>query len=129
VYYVQYGHARIASILRKAADASIELRPIDDVDLGLLSQDAETDLLRALAGVPSLIATAAELRAPHRLAHASQDLAARFHRFYTDCRVVSDDVALTQARLWLCRATKQVLGNLLALLGVAAPERMDRADG
>jgi arginyl-tRNA synthetase len=129
VYYVQYGHARIASILRKAADASIGLRPIADVDLGLLSHDAETDLLRALADVPSVIATAAELRAPHRLAHASQDLAARFHRFYTDHRVVSDDEALTQARLWLCRATKQVLGNVLGLLGVAAPDRMDRADG
>jgi arginyl-tRNA synthetase len=129
VYYVQYGHARIASILRKAADASIDLRPIAEVDLGLLSHEAETDLLRALAEVPSVIATAADLRAPHRLAHASQDLAARFHRFYTDCRVVSDDEALTQARLWLCRATKQVLGNLLGLLGVAAPDRMDRADG
>jgi arginyl-tRNA synthetase len=129
VYYVQYGHARIASILRKASDASIVLRPIDAVDLVLLSDDAETDLLRALAEVPAVIATAADLRAPHRVAHAAQDLAARFHRFYTDCRVVSDDEDLTQARLWLCSATKQVLANLLALLGVSAPERMDRDGG
>ncbi|HSL10089.1 MAG TPA: arginine--tRNA ligase [Actinomycetota bacterium] len=129
VYYVQYGHARIASILRKAADAGVEPRPIEQVDLGLLVHEAEADLLRALADVPGVIATAADLRAPHRLAHASQDLAARFHRFYTDCRVVGDDAELTQARLWLCRATKQVLANLLGLLGVSAPERMDRSDG
>ena len=129
VYYVQYGHARIASILRKAAAAGIEPRAIDEVDLGRLEHDAAADLLRALADAPGVIATAAELRAPHRLAHASQDLAARFDRFYTECRVVTDDVELTQARLWLCRATKQVLANLLGLLGVSAPERMDRADG
>jgi arginyl-tRNA synthetase len=129
VYYVQYGHARIASILRKAEVSSIVLRSIDEVDLGLLTHEAETGLLRALAELPSVIATAASLRAPHRLAHAAQDLAARFHRFYTDCRVVSDDEALTQARLWLSAGTKQALGNLLGLLGVSAPERMDRADG
>ena len=128
VYYVQYGHARIASIVRKAADAGIELRPLDTVDLSLLGQDAELELLRALADVPEVLARAAELRAPHRVAHAAQDIAARFHRFYTECRVVSEDVELTQARLWVCRATQQVLANLLALLGVSAPERMDRDD-
>ena len=88
VYYVQYGHARIASIVRKAADAGIELRPLDTVDLSLLGQDAELELLRALADVPEVLARAAELRAPHRVAHAAQDIAARFHRFYTECRVV-----------------------------------------
>jgi arginyl-tRNA synthetase len=128
VYYVQYGHARIASIVRKAADAGIELRPLDTVDLSLLEQDAELELLRALADVPDVLARAAELRAPHRVAHAAQDVAARFHRFYTECRVVSEDAELTQARLWVCRATQQVLANLLALLGVSAPERMDRDD-
>ncbi len=128
VYYVQYGHARIASILRKATAEGIALEAIDRADLGLLVHGSETDLLRALADVPAVLARAAELRAPHRLAHASQELAARFHRFYTDCRVVSDDPGLTQARLWLCEATKQVLANLLGLLGVAAPERMDRDD-
>jgi arginyl-tRNA synthetase len=75
-----------------------------------------------------VIAKAAELRAPHRLTHAAQDVAARFHRFYTECRVVTDDASLTQARLWLCTGTKQVLANLLTLLGVSAPERMDRED-
>jgi arginyl-tRNA synthetase len=128
VYYVQYGHARIASIVRKAADAGIELRPLDTVDLSLLEQDAELELLRALADVPEVLARAAELRAPHRVAHAAQDVAARFHRFYSECRVVSEDAELTQARLWVCRATQQVLANLLTLLGVSAPERMDRDD-
>jgi arginyl-tRNA synthetase len=128
VYYVQYGHARIASILRKAADDGIALRPVDEVDLALLTHDAELELIDALAGVPSLLRKAAARRAPHRVAHAAQDVAARFHRFYTECRVVSDDAELTQARLWLSRAAKQVLANLLHVLGVSAPERMDRDD-
>jgi arginyl-tRNA synthetase len=106
----------------------VALRSIEDVDLALLTHDAELELLDALAGVPTLLMRAAELRAPHRIAHASQDVAARFHRFYTECRVVGDDAELTQSRLWLCRASKQVLGNLLQVLGVSAPERMARDD-
>jgi len=129
VFYVQYGHARIASILRTAAERGIQLRPIAEVDLSALTHEAELDLLRALAEVPGLVREAADLRAPHRLAHGAQDLAARFHRFYTECRVVSDDDGLTQARLWLSAATKQVIANLLWLLGVSAPERMEREDG
>jgi arginyl-tRNA synthetase len=129
VYYVQYGHARIASILRTADEAGVSIRPIAEVDLGRLVDPAEIELLKGLADVPATIRTAAELRAPHRIAHAAQDLAARFHRFYTDCRVVSEDEDLTQARLWVCRASKTVLANLLALVGVSAPERMDRDDG
>ena len=128
VYYVQYGHARIASILRKAAERDVELRPIDQADLSRLSQEAELDLLRAIAGVTREIRTAAERRAPHRLTHSAQELAARFHRFYTDCPVLSDDGALTQARLWLCVGTKQVIANLLDLLGVSAPESMERSE-
>ena len=128
VYYVQYGHARIASILRKAAERGVALGPIEEADLTLLTHEAELELLRALADVPAEIGRAAELRAPHRLTHAAQDLAARFHRFYTDCPVLSDDASLTQARLWLCWATRQVIANLLDLLGVSAPESMERAD-
>jgi arginyl-tRNA synthetase len=128
VYYVQYGHARIASILRKARDDGVERRPVEGADLSLLSTEPELDLLRDLAEVPALIATAAAQRAPHRLTHAAQDLAASFHRFYTECRVVSEDPGLTQARLWLSSATKQVLANLLGLLGVSAPESMERLD-
>ena len=129
VYYVQYGHARIASILRTAEEAGVVIRSIGDVDLGLLIDPAETDLLKALADVPATIAKAAELRAPHRVVHAAQEVAARFHRFYTDCRVVSDDGELTQARLWVCRGSKTVLAILLSLVGVSAPERMERDDG
>jgi arginyl-tRNA synthetase len=128
VYYVQYGHARISSILRKAAAEGVERRPIDEVDLPLLEHEAETDLLRAMADMPAQLAEAASLRAPHRLTHMAQDLAARFHRFYTECRVVSDEQELTQARLALCTGAKQVLANLLGLLGVSAPEEMDRVD-
>ena len=128
VYYVQYGHARIAAIIRKAEDEGIAMQPVEDVDLALLTHEAEAELLRAIADVPGVLARAAELRAPHRIAHVSQDLAGRFHRFYTECRVVGDDAALTQARLWLCRASQQVLANLLEVLGVSAPTRMDRDD-
>ncbi|MEP6758321.1 MAG: arginine--tRNA ligase [Actinomycetota bacterium] len=128
VYYVQYGHARIAAIIRKAEASGITIRPIEEVDLGLLTHEAETDLLRALADMPEALARAAELRAPHRIAHAAQDVAGRFHRFYTECRVVGDDAELTQARLWLCRAAQRVLANLLDVLGVSAPTRMDRDD-
>ena len=128
VYYVQYGHARIASILRKATERGVELRAIDGVDLALLRTDPELDVLRAIADVPAQVAAAAEFRAPHRLTHAAQELAARFHRFYTECPVLSDDAELTQARLWLCRGAKQAIANLLGLLGVSAPESMDRAD-
>jgi arginyl-tRNA synthetase len=126
VYYVQYGHARIASILRKAAAEGMAVDP--DADLAPLAHEGELDLIRALAGLPGVIEEAAARRAPHRLAHAAQDVAGRFHRFYTDHRVVSDDAAATAARLALCAATKQVLAIALSLLGVGAPERMDRED-
>jgi arginyl-tRNA synthetase len=128
VYYVQYGHARIASIIRRAAGAGVQIRPIDGVDLTRLTHEAEIGLLLALAEMPEMLAHAAELRAPHRVAHAAQELARRFHRFYNECRVVGEDAELTQARLWLCRASQQVLANLLLVLGVSAPERMDRDD-
>jgi len=99
------------------------------VDLSVLTHESELELLRSLAELPGALEVAAMQRAPHRLTHLSQRIAASFHRFYTECRVVSDDEALTQARLWLCAGTKQVLANLLALLGVSAPESMERSDG
>jgi arginyl-tRNA synthetase len=128
VYYVQYGHARLASILRKAEAAGFGLDRIDKADLSLLSTKPELDLLRSLSDVPAVIADAAAHRGPHRLTHASIDLASTFHRFYTECRVVNaDQPALSLARLWLCFGTKQVIANLLAILGVSAPESMERA--
>ena len=128
VYYVQYGHARIASILRRAREQGVDPGLVDQADLSLLATEPELDLLRALAEVPGVIAIAADQRAPHKLTHAAQDLASTFHRFYTECRVVSEDVPLSRARLWLSTGTKQVLANLLGLVGVSAPESMERLD-
>jgi arginyl-tRNA synthetase len=128
VYYVQYGHARIASILRNAGERGVSMKPIEETDLSLLSTEAELDLLRTIAEMPDLVLRAAELRGPHRLAHYAQELAAGFHRFYTECRVITDDEPLTQARLWLSTGAKQAIANVLALLGVSAPESMERID-
>jgi arginyl-tRNA synthetase len=128
VYYVQYGHARIASILRNASERG-EPGRLEDADLSLLSSEPELELLRRIAELPNRVAEAAELRAPHRLTHDAQDLAAEFHRFYTECRVLTDDEALTRARLWLCVGAKLAIANVLRLLGVSAPESMERADG
>ncbi|MEX2276129.1 MAG: arginine--tRNA ligase [Actinomycetota bacterium] len=128
VFYVQYGHARIASILRTAEAQGIAMRPVDQVDLSLLREEPELDLLKAISEFPALVAAAAELRAPYKLTHYAQDLAARFHRFYTDHRVLSDDPELTQARLWLAEAARRAIANVLDLLGVSAPASMERGD-
>jgi arginyl-tRNA synthetase len=126
VYYVQYAHARVASVLRHAADRGVALHPVEDADLDRLAEEAELDLLRRLAAFPEQLQVSAAMRAPHRLTRYAEDLAADFHRFYTECRVVTDDAALTQARLWLATATKRVVANVLALIGVSAPESMER---
>jgi arginyl-tRNA synthetase len=128
VYYVQYAHARVASVLRHAADRGVELRPVEEADLDRLAEEAELDLLRRLAAFPEQLQVSAAMRAPHRLTRYAEDLAADFHRFYTECRVVTDDAALTQARLWLAAATKRVVAGVLALIGVSAPESMERHD-
>jgi arginyl-tRNA synthetase len=126
VFYVQYAHARIASLLRHAADLGVERA--DDFDAGLLVTGPEGDLLRALGDFPRVVSSAAELRAPHRVARYLEELAGTYHRFYDACRVLpmGDEPAtpLTTARLWLCEATRVVLGNGLGLLGVSAPDRM-----
>ncbi len=128
VYYVQYAHARIASIGRRALVAGIERVPIGGVDLAPLTHDRELDLLRALAEFPDVVADAAEFRAPHRVTTWVRDFASRFHGFYRDCRVISDDAAVTQARLWLAEACRIGLANALAILGVGAPDEMTRLD-
>jgi arginyl-tRNA synthetase len=128
VYYVQYGYARISSILRHASDSGVVQRPIDEVDLSVLSTESELDLLRTIADTPKQMTEAADFRAPHRLTHFAQELAAAFHRFYTESRVLSDDDALTQARLWLSAGTRQVIANVLGLIGVSAPESMERTE-
>ncbi len=132
VFYVQYAHARIASVLRNAAELGLgtSLTPpaAADVDVTQLAHERETDLLRAIGEFPRVLSAAAELRAPHRVARYLEELAGTYHRFYDSCRVLprGDEEAtpLTTARLWLCAATAQVLRNGLDVLGVSAPERM-----
>ena len=128
VFYVQYAHARLASLQRNAAELGIQRGDPAGVNFGLLAHQREGDLLRALAEFPRIVAGAAELRAPHRIARYAEELAGSYHRFYDDCRVlpVGDQpvTPLTIARLWLCEATRVVLANALDLLGVSAPDRM-----
>jgi arginyl-tRNA synthetase len=127
VYYVQYAHARLSSILRNAADLGVTLDAAT-FDAGELATDQEGDLLRALAEFPRMVARAAELREPHRVARYLEATAAAFTQFYEVCRVLpqgDEDVApVHQARLMLVAATRQVIANGLGLLGVSAPERM-----
>ena len=124
VYYVQYAHARISSVLRQGRDTGFTAAPLEEADLGLLEHPMEAALLRRLAAFEELVLVAAVQRAPHRLTRYAEDLAAAFHRFYAECRVLSDDQALSSARWWLVNATRQVLANTLGLIGVDAPERM-----
>ncbi|MDO8880963.1 MAG: arginine--tRNA ligase [Coriobacteriia bacterium] len=142
VYYVQYAHARICSILRRAsgadtADESVDIAAVAagieaDADAlallgaepGTLAGEAELTLLRKLAEFPEVVALAARQRAPHKLTTYAEDLAAAFHGFYTHCQVVVDDSQLRSARLALADASRIVLARSLGLLGVSAPERM-----
>ncbi|MCL4543683.1 MAG: arginine--tRNA ligase [Chloroflexi bacterium] len=119
VYYVQYAHARIASILRYAGEVDFS-----DGDVSLLVSQAEQDLIRKMLMLPELVEIAATTLAPHHLPHYAQEIAAVFHSFYKQCRVVSEDEGLTKARLKLVSACKIVLGNTLGLMGVNAPEQM-----
>jgi arginyl-tRNA synthetase len=128
VFYVQYAHARISSVLRNAADLGLTLGEASDVEAAQLAHPRESDLLRAIGEFPRVLAGAAELRAPHRVARYLEELAGTYHRFYDSCRVLprgdEEATSLTTARLWLCAATETVLRNGLAVLGVHAPERM-----
>ena len=128
VYYVQYAHARIASIGRRAVERGLSRLPVADTSFAPLVHERELDLLRALEAYPGVLAEAAELRAPHRVTTWVRDFAKVFHGFYRDCRVISDDEALTQARLWLAEASRLGLASALAILGVHAPDEMSRID-
>jgi arginyl-tRNA synthetase len=129
VYYVQYAHARIASLLRVASEQGVSLRQWDQADFGVLEEESELELVRKLGELPEVVASAAEALAPHRLTRYAEETAATFHHFYTECRVITDDEPLTQARLWLSSAAKQVIAVALSLIGVNAPESMERIGG
>ncbi len=124
VYYVQYAHARISSILRFAEESGISLPPLDDVDLSLLKEDEENLLLRRLIGFPELVQGCASSLEPHRIPFYLLDVATLFHNFYHKYRVVTDDLPLTYARLVLVEGVRQIIRNCLSLIGVSAPESM-----
>ncbi len=126
VYYVQYAHARIASILRSAEEKGVAILDPQTVDLSALTGEAEVALMRRLSDYPEEILTAAELYEPHRLPRYAQDLAREFHVFYDRCPVLKEDTppAVRDARLALVGAAKITLRNVLTLVGVSAPERM-----
>ncbi|MEO5304163.1 arginine--tRNA ligase [Corynebacterium sp. c25Ua_47] len=128
VYYVQYGHARICSILRKAAELGFDTAALADGPLDLLTHEKEGDLIRTLGEFPEVVATAATLREPHRIARYAEELAAVFHRFYDQCQVLpkagEETEPIHSARLALASATRQVMANALTMVGVSAPEKM-----
>ncbi len=129
VYYVQYAHARLCSILRKAQAENIALAAAVDVDRSLLAQPSELDLLRKLADYPEEVRVATEKYAPHRLTHYGIDMASLLNIFYENCQVLPRgdkpvEPELSLARLALVNSARIVLSNLLGLLGVSAPQEM-----
>lgn len=122
VYYLQYAHARIASIIRNAESQGIRID--QPPDYSLLKEREEIDLLKQLTLFPDMIESCAATFEPHRLAEYLHEVAGTFHKFYHVCRVLSEDQALTAARIAVCRAVKVVLANGFSILGISAPEKM-----
>jgi arginyl-tRNA synthetase len=130
VFYVQYGHARLHAIFRKAAERGVALPGFDLAEARTLTSPEELDLVRRIAAFPDLLSSAAQAFEPHRVVFYLQETIAAFHSWYSQGRragerVLGSDPARTRARLFLCRALAQVLANGLSVLGVSAPERMD----
>ncbi|NMB00289.1 MAG: arginine--tRNA ligase [Firmicutes bacterium] len=124
VFYVQYAHARISSIIRQGKEMAITLPTTDQVDLALLEHEAELALLKQLAALPEELLIAALGREPHRLTRYALDLASLFHSFYTHCHILGEEAKLRDARLVLVANVLVVLKKVLDLLGVDAPEQM-----
>jgi arginyl-tRNA synthetase len=121
VYYIQYAHARICSVMAAAQPTPAALRA---ADVGLLTAPKEITLMKRLADYPGMLHSAASLHAPHTVAHWLRDCAADFHSCYNGEKVLVDDAALKHARLALYAATQQIIAHGLALLGMSAPEKM-----
>ncbi|MFT5431983.1 MAG: arginyl-tRNA synthetase, partial [Myxococcota bacterium] len=128
VFYVQYGHARICTILRKALEAGHAVPNLREVDLSPLVLPEELDLIKKALDYPHVVRSAAENRGPHHIVFYLQELISKFHTYYSKYKnaekVISDDVAKTAARLALCEALRTVLSSALTLLGVSTPESM-----
>ena len=124
VYYVQYAHARVCSISRNAEEAGISLPKDEDVNLDALKLPEELQLTKMMSRYPEVVASAALNYEPHKITFYLQELAAQFHSYYNQHRVIVDDVDVSRARLYLVNAVKQVVGNALTVLGVSAPEKM-----
>ena len=124
VHYINYSHARIAGIGRKAAETGFEPMPIDTVDLGLLNEATATALVQRLTKFPEVVQKAAADRAPHKVARYCEEVADAFHKFYTECQVLGPDPELSSARYWLCEATRITVAQGLGLLGVTPKDSM-----
>jgi arginyl-tRNA synthetase len=124
VYYVQYGHARMASVLRTAAEREITY---ETADLSLLVHDRELELIRKIIELPAIVERSAERNEPHHLPHYAMELSRSLQRFYEDCRVVSSEkseLEISRARLQLVEAAKVALSRTLTLMGMSSPDRM-----
>ena len=124
VYYVQYAHARIASIFRNAKEAGIETDRINEANINLLTLNEEVNLIKGILGFYHVMEGSANSLEPHRITFYLIDLVGRFHSYYNKTRVLGNDPELTLARLWLLNMLKKVIRNSLDILGVSAPERM-----
>ncbi len=122
VFYLQYAHARICNIIKRGK--GLGMKSSNGYDITLLTHSSEIELLKAIGEFPEIMALALKILEPQDIVNYLQDLAARFHRFYVDCRVITDDENISEARLALIKATKIVLRNGLKILGISSPERM-----
>ena len=122
VFYLQYAHARICNIIKRGE--GLGMKSSTGYDITLLTHSSEIELLKSISEFPEIMALALKILEPQDIVNYLQDLAARFHRFYVDCRVITDDENISEARLALIKATKIVLSNGLKILGITAPERM-----
>ena len=124
VYYIQYAHARICSIMRQLEEAGIVVMPATEAKLNTMTEASELELIKKLGEYPEMLAGAAKERAVHRVAHYVHDLAGLFHSFYNQCRILGVDSDLQQARIALVKTVGHVIRHALGILGVSAPERM-----